>query len=140
MPDESNTLDLVKLWRRGAEAFSRRDLDATMRLDAPDAVVDVTRTVGIAAEGSAAIRSFFEDWLAGYVECKVTLEDPVDLGEGVTFAITCQEARPLSATGYVRQREGVVVIWVESLIANQVFWRDIDKARAAAERLAQERG
>jgi hypothetical protein len=45
-------------------------------------------------------------------------------------------------TGYVRQREGWVWLWVEGLIATLAVHpeAEIDKARAAAERLAQEPG
>jgi ketosteroid isomerase-like protein len=138
--EESTTPDLVQLWQQRCEAFNRRDLDATLWFYAPDAVLDVTRTVGITAEGSAAIRSFYEDWLAAYEELTVALEEPVDLGNGVTFAITRQDARLLGSTGYVQQREGVIAVWVDGLMTRHVFRQDIGEARAAAERLAEERG
>jgi hypothetical protein len=40
----------------------------------------------------------------------------------------------------VQQREGVITLWAEGLVTNQVFYQDIDEARAVAERLVQERG
>ena len=70
----------------------------------------------------------------------MALEDPVDLVNGVTFAIVRSSARLLGSTGYVQQREGVLAVWVDGVIKSQVFWQDIDQARAAAERLAEERG
>jgi hypothetical protein len=81
----------------------------------------------------------YEDWFAAYEELKVALEEPFDLGNGVAFAIVRQEARLLGSTGYVPQREGVIATYWEGLVTNQVFWQDIDEARAAAERLAKER-
>jgi hypothetical protein len=42
----------------------------------------------------------------------------------------------------VQQREGWVWVWVDGLITSHTTYpeADIDEARAAAERLAQERG
>jgi ketosteroid isomerase-like protein len=54
MPEESTTPDLVELWQQANKAFNERDLDAVMRFWAPDAVLDVTRTLGIAERGRAA--------------------------------------------------------------------------------------
>ena len=47
-----------------------------------------------------------------------------------------QNARPTGSAGYVRQRAGWVWVWVEGLIV----LAEIDQARAAAERLAEELG
>jgi len=51
MPKESTTPDLVELVRQGAQAYARRDVEAALSLYAPDAVIDLTRTVGIAPSG-----------------------------------------------------------------------------------------
>jgi hypothetical protein len=57
------------------------------------------------------------------------------------FALVRQAGRPFASTGYVRQCEGWVWVWVDDLIVSLTFYpeADIDEARAAAERLAQER-
>jgi hypothetical protein len=53
-------------------------------------------------------------------------------------AVVLQEGRPAGIAGHVQQREGWVYVWVGGLIARlSVF--DIDEARAAGERLAEER-
>ena len=137
MPEESTTSDLVELVRRQFEAGNRRDLDAVTSSFAPDAVMD-GRALGDHFEGRAAIRSFIEDWFGAYEELEFGLEEVHDLGKGVVFAVVTQNGRPVGSAGHVRQREGWVYVWVEGLIA-QFTISDIDEARAAAERLAQER-
>ena len=69
-------------------------------------------------------------------------QQPLDLGNGVVFAVVHQEARPVGTTGYVQQREGLVWVWDKGLCVSQTVYpeAEIDEARAAAEHLAQERG
>ena len=69
-------------------------------------------------------------------------EEPVDLGNGVVFAVVSQKGSPVGVAGYLHQREGWVWVWVDDLIASVTFYpgAQIDEARAAAERLAKERG
>ena len=90
-------------------------------------------------EGQAAIRAFVEGWFGMYEELEFKLEEVHDLGNGVVFAVVLQEAQPAGTAGHVRQREGWVYVWVGGLIA-RLTASDIDEARAAAERLAEERG
>ena len=137
MPEESTTSDLVELVRRQFEAGNRRDLDAVTSSFAPDAVMD-GRALGDHFEGRAAIRSFIEDWFGAYEELEFGLEEVRDLGKGVVFAVVTQNGRPVGSAGHVRQREGWVYVWVGGLIA-RLSTHDIDEARAAAERLAEER-
>ena len=137
MPEESTTSDLVELVRRQFEAGNRRDLDAVTSSFAPDAVMD-GRALGDHFEGRTAIRSFIEDWFGAYEELEFGLEEVRDLGQGVVFAVVTQNGRPAGSAGHVRQREGWIYVWVGGLIA-QFTISDIDEARAAAERLAQER-
>jgi len=137
MSQESKTPDLVELVRRLDEAVNVRDLDAIMSFYAPDAVWEgflATR------EGVAAIRGFFEDWLASYEELRLEHEEVLDLGNGVVFAVLIQKARLVGSSGYVRYRNVLVAIWVEGLIERVTLYTDIDEARAAAERLSEARG
>ena len=92
--------------------------------------------------GRAAIRGFLEDWIGAYEEVEWVPEELVDLGNGVVFAVVSQNGRPVGAAGYLHQREGWIYVWVDGLIASQTFYPEahIDEARAAAERLAEERG
>jgi len=112
MAEESRTPDLVALTWEAFAAVNRRDLDATMPLYAPEAVLDISRTVGVVPQGRAAIRRFIEDWIAAYEEFEYVPEEPVELGNGVVFAVVSQKARPVGVTGYVHQREGWVCVCV----------------------------
>jgi uncharacterized protein (TIGR02246 family) len=135
--EESATPDLVGRVRGQAEAANRGDIDAVMSSFAVDAVFE-GRALGDIFEGRAAIRAFVESWFGMYAELEYKLEEVRDLGNGVVFALVLQEARPAGSAGHVRQREGWVYVWVGDLIARLTI-SDIDEARAAADRIAQER-
>ncbi len=138
MSEESTTPDLVALMGRAFEAANRRDLDAVASSFAEDATFD-GRALGDHFEGRAAIRSFLEDWYGAYEELEVGLEEVRDLGNGVVFAVVVQNGRLVGSAGHLRQREGCVFVWVRGSIARLTI-SDIDEGRAAAERLAEERG
>lgn len=138
MSEESTTPDLVALMGRAFEAANRRDLDAVASSFAEDATFD-GRALGDHFEGRAAIRSFLEDWYGAYEELEVGLEEVRDLGNGVVFAVVVQNGRLVGSAGHLRQREGWVFVWVRGSIARLTI-SDIDEGRAAAERLAEERG
>lgn len=137
MREESTTPDPVERVRWQCEAGNRRDIDAVMSTFAPDAVLE-GRALGDIFEGQAAIRAFVEGWFGMYEKLEFKLEEVHDLGKGVVFAVVSQEARPAGSGGYVQQREGWVYVWAGGLIARLAVF-EIDEARAAAERLAQER-
>jgi ketosteroid isomerase-like protein len=139
--EESTTPDMVELTRQATDALSRRDLDAVMGFYAPAAVWDASQPgVGV-FEGRAAIRAFLEDWLALYEEFEIELGEVLDLGHGVVFSVTHQTARLVGTEGSVRETYAATTeIGPEGLAARIVLAQDIDEARAAAERLAQERG
>jgi uncharacterized protein (TIGR02246 family) len=138
MSEQSTTPDLAELMGRAFEAANRRDLDAVASSFAEDATFD-GRALGDRFQGRAAIRSFLEDWFGAYEELEVGLEEVRDLGTGVVFAVVVQSGRPAGGAGHLRQREGWVFVWVRGLIARLTI-SEVDEARAAAERLAQERG
>ena len=138
MPEESTTPDLVELVRRQRDAGNRRDLDAVTNSFAPDAVFE-GRASGDRFEGRAAIRSFLEDWFGTYEELEFGFEEVREVGNGVVFAVVTQNGRPVGSAGHVRQREGWVYVWVGGMIARLTI-SEIDESRAAAERLAEERG
>ena len=137
MSQESTTPDLVELVRKQLEALDRRDVDGVMNNVAEDGVLE-GRVEEV--EGRAAIRRFLvEDWFRAYEELNYELEEVSDLGGGVVFAVVIQDGRPVGADGRVRQREGWVYLWVGGSIA-RLTTSEVDQGRAAAERLAQERG
>ena len=82
----------------------------------------------------------FEDWIGAYEEFEFEPERIRDLGNGVVFAVAHQNARPVGSAGYVQMHQGNVFVWVEGLLMRVTHYNDIDAARAAAERLAEERG
>jgi ketosteroid isomerase-like protein len=140
MPEESTTPDLVELTRVVFEAVGRRDFDAVLRFFAPDAVYDMSAMGTGTFEGHVAIRNLWEDWWGAYEEYESELEECQDRGNGVVFAVVRQDARPAGSTGRVQQRPAFVSEWAEGMIARTTVYYDIDEARAAAERLAEERG
>ena len=130
------TLDLVELVRKQLEALDRRDLDGVMSSVAEDSVLE--GRVENFVEGRAAIRGFLEDWFRAWEELDFELEEVSDLGGGVVFAVVIQDGRPVGGDGRLRQREGWVYLWAGGSIA-RLTTSEVDQARAAAERLAQER-
>jgi hypothetical protein len=137
MSEESTAPDLVELTRRQFEAVNSRGVDAAANSFAEDATFD-GRALGDHFEGRAAIRSFLEDWFGAYEELEIGLEEGRDLGNGVVFAVVVQNGRLVGSAGHIRQREGWVFIWVRGLIARLAI-SEVDEARTAAERLAEER-
>jgi uncharacterized protein (TIGR02246 family) len=137
MSDKSTTPDLVELVGRALEAANRRDIDAVASSFAEDAIFD-GRALGDHFEGRAAIRSFVEEWFGAYEELAYGFEEVRDLGNGVVFAVVVQDGRPVGSAGHLRQREGWVFVWVQGLIARLAI-SEVDEARTAAERLAEER-
>jgi len=141
MPEEPTTADLVELVRKQAEAANRRDLDAVMNAFAEDAIMTGGTRGFPPSEGRAAIRRFIEDWFDAFEELHFEFEEISDLGNGVVFGVLIQEGRLVGSASHVRQREGWVTVWARGLIARlETTYFDIDEGRAAAERLAQERG
>jgi hypothetical protein len=67
------------------------------------------------------------------------LEEVRDLGNGVVYAVVVQNARPAGSASHVRAREGWVFVLVRGLITRLTVY-EVEEARAAAERLAEERG
>jgi len=125
---------------RAFEALNRRDPDALVSLYAPDAVWGVTEPGVGRFEGALAIRTFAKDWIGSYEDYRAELEEAVDLGHGVLFYAFRDSGRLVGSEGRVQQRRGCVAVFTGGLISNLTFFMDPDEARAAAERLAQERG
>jgi hypothetical protein len=53
--------------------------------------------------------------------------------------VIVQKGRVAGSSGSVQLRYGAVTEWVDGLIVRNTTYTDIDEARAAAERLAEER-
>jgi hypothetical protein len=107
---------------------------------APDAVFDLSDTGFGSFEGASAIRTFLEDWWGTWGDHQVEMEELVDFGSGVLFAAAREKGRLAGSDGHIAQRRGWVFLWMRGLIERFAAYLDIDEARAAAERLAEERG
>jgi ketosteroid isomerase-like protein len=139
MPEDPTTPDLRLLVRR-VSVLKRSEVEELMSFFAPDSVWDISRGGLGVIEGREAIRAFFEEWWAAYDDHESEAEEIQDLGNGVAFAVFVQRGRPVDSTGWVEFRDARVMIWADGLIERTTAFLDIDEARAAAERLAQERG
>jgi ketosteroid isomerase-like protein len=139
--EEPTTPDLEEAARRVREALHRGDLDAAVAMYAPDAVWDVS-LLGLAGvfEGREAIRGVFEDLIAPYEDMEFVAEEFRDLGSSVTLVVLLARGRLRGGTGFVESRVASVATWDNGLIERSTSYPDPDEARAAAERLAQERG
>jgi ketosteroid isomerase-like protein len=136
MSEGSTTPDLVELVRKQVEALNRRDFDGVMSSVAEDGVLDGRADF---LEGRATIRGFLDDWFGAYEELEYELEEVNLLAGGVVFAVVIQDGRLVGSAGRIRQREGWVYLWVGGSIA-RLTTSEVDEARAAAERLSEERG
>jgi ketosteroid isomerase-like protein len=144
MPEQSTTPDFEETIRRASEAFNRRDFDAALSIYTPDVVWEFT-SLGLGALegpliGQEGMRKFLEDLTEAFEDLEWQSEDVHDLGGGVTFGVLVTRSRPHSSNAFVETRIGVVAIWREGRVARVTSYQDFDEARAAAERLAQERG
>jgi ketosteroid isomerase-like protein len=140
MTEKSTTPDVVELTRRAVEAAERGDWDAVVSFFAPHAVWDMSpQSLGV-FEGRPAIRGFFEDWWRAYEELAVEVDEVLDFGNGVGVRVITQRGRLAGGGGEVSQRSADVFLWVDGLIERVTAYLDIDAARAAADRLAEERG
>jgi ketosteroid isomerase-like protein len=136
MPEEFMTPDLVELVRFTFEAANRRDFDAILDFYAPDAIW--LGTVDD-AEGVAAIRDLWVSYYSAFEEVRLIVDDVVDFGDGVVLAAHRHVGRLVGGAA-LSERRVFVYKFVEGRIVQAGDFADIDEARAAAERLAEERG
>ncbi|HME05347.1 MAG TPA: nuclear transport factor 2 family protein [Solirubrobacteraceae bacterium] len=142
MAEDSTTRDHMERTRALWEAASRGEFPLEMEEYAGDAVMD-TAGYGMGTfAGREAIRGFVADWIASFEDLTMEAEEIVDLGNGVVLVVYHQRGRPLGGSKYVRVRSAMVGLWIDGMIVRNTIYTEaeIDEARAAAERLAQERG
>jgi hypothetical protein len=140
MSQESATPGLDELFRGLIEAYNRADLDAIGGFFAPDAVLDLSdRGVGV-FEGREAVCGFLADYFGSFDDLTYDPEEVLDLGRGIGFAAVRQDARPVGVSGWVTSREAWVGEWVGGMVIRGSTHTEVDEARRAAERPAEERG
>jgi ketosteroid isomerase-like protein len=141
MTEESTTPDLVELTRSWLEAMDRDwDLDAVMRMFAPDVVWDMSVTGLGTYEGVGAVREFIESWWATWENHHHHVEEIRDFGNGVVYVALWEDGRLVGSSTPVEQRNVTVQEWAHGKIVRVTTFIGRRKAGAAAERLAQERG
>ena len=139
MSKESTTPDVVRLARQGYEAMGRGHLDEVMSLFAADAVYD-TSAAGLGTfEGAEAVRGFVEDWRRSWEDYRYEEEELLALGHGVMLSVVRESGRLVGGKGRVEQRAAQLITWTNRKIERFKHYPDLDEARAAAERLAEER-
>ena len=140
MSQEPNTPGPVERIRSLVEPTNRRDFHAMVSLYAPNAVHDTSPWGMGTYEGPSAIRRLFEDWIGAYQEFEVGLEEVLDLGSGIILVVFSQSSRAFGRRDHVRLQMAWVYEWAEGMVVRVTAYPDIGEARAAAERLAEERG
>jgi ketosteroid isomerase-like protein len=138
MSEDSTTPALVELTRRQFEFADRAHWDAILETYAPDAVWELRE--GATFEGVDAIRELWVDYFSAYEEFGIETEEILDFGNGLVLAVNQQEGRLVGSTSHIRTREAFVYTWRGGVVVRVTMYRDIDEARAAAERLAESRG
>jgi ketosteroid isomerase-like protein len=137
--EESTTPDPDEAVRRSMEAFDRCDWDAAVAFFTLDCIWDSPQGLGVSA-GRDAIRSLFQDRRAAFERFEQDLEEFCDPGSGVTFCSVLQRGQLRGSSGMVELRIAMVFTWRDGFVERVTVYTDIDQARAAAERLAMERG
>ena len=137
---EESTPDPEETLRRHIEAGNRLDFDAALAIFSKGAVWDRSPVGQEVIEGREAVGDFIEDWNAVFNDYVLGLEEFHNLGNGVTFGLLSQRGRPRAGGGLVEEQYAAVVAWKDRLVERVTVYPDIDEARAAAERAAEERG
>src|SRR6478736_3628108 len=116
-------------------------VDAAMRLFAPDVVRELSSTgLGI-YEGAAAVREFIKSWWATWEHHHHYVEEIRDFGHGVVYVALREDGRLVGSSTPVEQENVAVHEWAHGKVVRLTsFGRASREARAAAERLAEERG
>ncbi len=142
MSDETATADLVELVRRTFDAFCDGDLDAVTSTFATDAE---WKSVGLGTsfKGTPAIRGFLAEWRGRYEDYEIELTEIQDLGSGVVLVKSSQSGSLLDSPNSARLPPEIMLhafVWESGVATRIVSSGDTPEARAAAERLAEERG
>ncbi len=140
MSEEPGTSDLVELTRRQFGFARVGDWDGVLSFYGPDTNWDMTPGGLGKYNGPAALRRFFVEWTVSYKEWDIELEEVHDLGDRMILAVALTRGRPGRGAAWVELRFATIARWsVGGRVARITSYTDIGEARAAADRLAQER-
>jgi ketosteroid isomerase-like protein len=135
---ESTTPDLAERTRLNLEAASSGDLDSVLFDLAPRAVWEVPAQ-SLRVDGATAIRDFLEKWRSPFEDWSFRVEKVLDLGNQMILVVYRQRGRAPGSTFVVEDRGVQVCEWSEGSIVALRLYAEIDEARAATERLAEQR-
>jgi ketosteroid isomerase-like protein len=124
----------VELFRRGAEAWRRGDLDELLTLYDPEAELDFVRFEAwlerTVFRGRAAIRAFFEQWLEAFADYRYEVERYVDAGERV-LALCSQSGAGPGSTGVAMMRLAQIATFKDGYIVRMENFSNRDEALQA---------
>jgi len=140
MSEDSTTPAPAELTRRVVASASGADVDAVISLCGQDTVWDVHPWGLGTHRGAASIRRFLEGWIGGFDEYQIVVEQVLDHGNGVVLAVVTQYAGSAHSRSQLQLRSASVFVWTNGMVELVTHYRDIDEGRAAAGRLAEERG
>jgi len=127
----------LQLTRRSFRAAGSGDYDLMMSFYGRDSVFDMAAWgLGIHS-GEARIRTFFEQWIGAFAEFDMQLEEARELSDGVVFAVALQTAREMRRRDYLQIRHAAIIAWEDGVAIRVTNYRDIDEARALAEKIAE---
>jgi ketosteroid isomerase-like protein len=138
MAEEFTTAGPVELTGQLVEAFDRGDVDAIGSFGADDAVLQAA-ALGMRFEGVKAIRAFVEDWFGSFADLAFELREVRHISNGVVLVLIDRCGRPVGTLATIQQLEAWAIEWATGHITQLASYLDINEARAAAKRLAQER-
>jgi ketosteroid isomerase-like protein len=139
MCEEPTTPDLRELHRRMIEADTVDEWTMfAEQFFAPDAVWEAFS--GDTFEGRGAIVEFVRDYWSVWDDHHHYVEENVDLGHGVVWGVIREHGRIEGSDVYVENRWAFVSLLIEGQCVRFTGYTDLDEGRAAAERLAEERG
>ncbi len=127
----------IELTRRAFASADDRDFEAMMSFFGPDSVWDVWSWGLGTHSGPRAIRTFFGDWIGGFDDYHVELEELVDLGHEVVFAVATQTARPAGSRGFIQLRHAAIWVWEGEVAMRVTHYQDIEGARVVAAETAK---
>jgi hypothetical protein len=137
--EESTTPDRLELFRQMIEADTFDEWAVFVeQIYAPNAVWRTGALAGL-LEGRDAIVAYVRDYWLMWDDHHHHVEESVDLGHGVIWVIIREHGRMKGSDAYVEARYAMVNLWDEDRIVRSTSDADTDRARAAAERLAEER-
>jgi ketosteroid isomerase-like protein len=131
--------DPLELTRRSFEAADSGDYDWMLSFYGPESVFDMSPWGLGTYQGLVAIRAFFKDWIGAFANFEMKLEEMVDLGNGVVFAVARQTALSEGSSAPLRLRHAAVAVWEDGIAVSITNYPDLDQARSVAEELASAR-